>query len=219
MAMTPVPVFAEFTTTGGKMVLDFEDCQLIGEWGWSKVEKPPTGNSLVPYSQRDPRWSSIEIYPGYTLGGVGCLITCVSMVASLAGYDDTPDEVLSNLKTAGAMRAQYLAHPEKIPSAYKNLEWLGARDWRKKAADLDNLKDLLSYGPVIIEVEFKPGGDPPPTDQHFVLAKGFTENDQDLEIIDPWDGAETRLLERYALSQWNLKRAIYGARLLFVVGG
>jgi len=62
-----------------------------------------------------------------------------------------------------------------------------------------------------VETEFLPGGAPPPSDQHFVV--GLEIDGEDLIIADPWTGERTRLLQRYALDNWNLARALYGARL------
>ena len=67
---------------------------------------------------------------------------------------------------------------------------------------------------VIAEVDFIP-----PTarfNQHFVIIESFTADGDDMHIADPWDGARTKLLERYALDHWDLQRAIYGLRLLRV---
>lgn len=182
----------------------------------NRLEQNLTPTALTPYSQRDPRWRDCEYAPGYTLGRYGCYITCVTMLASLAGYTDTPPQAAANLKHAKAITGSYLKYPERIPTVYPNLKWSGSLDWRDKPADLPRLKQELESGPVIIEVEFRPGGTAPPIDQHFVLAKSFTADEHDLLIIDPWDGATTRLLERYALDHWDLARTIYGARLLKV---
>ena len=165
------------------------------------------------YSQRDPAWRDYEYAPGYTLGRWGCYITCVSMVASLVGYDDTPPETAEKLKFYGAIEGSYISNPCAIPDAYPELAWEGALHWRKIPAEIGVLKALLSGCPQIVEVEFSPGGEPPPHDQHFVLALDMSDHG-DLWIVDPWDGAETLLLERYALDHWDLSRAIYGVRRL-----
>ena len=177
--------------------------------------------ALTPYSQRDPLWRDYEYAHNYippaTLGRYGCYITCVAMLASLAGYDDTPPQVAAKLTAARAFTGSQLDHPERVTAAYPRLKWIESVNWRAKPADLARLSRELTAGPVILEVEFKPGGATPPTDQHFVLAQGLTPDGCDLHIIDPWDGASTNLLERYALDNWNLARAIYGARI-FKVG-
>ena len=58
------------------------------------------GPSLMLYSQRDPRWRN-EVYAGgLTFAAAGCYVTCVAMIASLAGYDDDPLEVARKLREA-----------------------------------------------------------------------------------------------------------------------
>ena len=107
-----------------------------------------------------------------------------------------------------------MTYPERIPQAYRALDWMGMLDWRSVAADLSRLQAELMRGPVIITVEFEPGGMAPPSGDHCVIAEAFSTNSFDLHIVDPWDGARTRLLERYARKRWSLARVITGARLL-----
>lgn len=179
-----------------------------------EIDTEPT---LTLYSQRDPEWRDEEYAPGYTFGAKGCLVTCVAMIASYAGYTDTPPQIATMLREQHCFVGGNLSNPQYIPIAYPALQWDGAVDWRKKAADLDALRDYVNQGPTVVEIEFVPGGAQPPDDQHFVIALDF-EGD-DLWIADPWDGSETLLLERYVeryAVNWNLARAIYGARLLRV---
>ncbi len=172
--------------------------------------------AMAAYSQRDPRWRD-EVYAGgLTIGQAGCYVTCVAMVASCAGYVDTPPQVALKLREAGCFSGALLANPHFIPNAYPALAWAGALDWRNRPANLVRLRAELERGPAIVEVEFWPGGAVPPQDQHFVVAQSLTDNG-DLVIIDPWDGAEVRLLARYAQEHWDLARAVYGLRLLRVV--
>ena len=177
---------------------------------------------LTQYSQRDARWRDYVYAPGYdwrglpfTLGRWGCYLTCVTMLTSLVGYDHTPVDVVKELQKVGAMVGTYVGNPCNVPNAYPELSWEGQLDWRDDPAPLPVLKALLSGCPQIVEVEFSPGGEKPPHDQHFVLGLDLSD-DGDLWIIDPWDGSETKLLERYALSHWDLSRAVYGVRRLEV---
>lgn len=171
---------------------------------------------MTLYSQRDPSWRNLVYSEGATFGEAGCYVTAVAMMASLAGYKDAPPEVARKLQEVGAFSGPFLSRPRRIPDAYPLLEWDGSIDWRNSPADLDRLRADLEQGPLIIEVEFRPGGARPPMDQHFVVAEGFTEDGTDLVVVDPWDGTRTRLLGRYALKHWNLTRAVYGARRLHV---
>jgi hypothetical protein len=138
------------------------------------------------------------------------------MIASVAGYTDDPRQVAAKLGRAQCFSGAYLSRPDNIPEAYPRLRWDGLLDWRHKPADMDRLRNELGDGPVIVEVEFRPGGVQPPHDQHFVVVERFASDNRDLWIVDPWDGSATKLLERYAMEHWDLPRAVYGARLLKV---
>lgn len=172
---------------------------------------PPTVYEMALYSQRDARWRDREFAGGMTFGQAGCYVTCVAMVISRAGYLDDPPLVAAKLAAVGCFSEAYLAKPERIVNCYPKMLYAGGLDWRNKAADLGRLKAELAKGPVICEVDFQPGG---VLNQHFVVAERFTTDDADLEIADPWDGSRTRLMQRYALANWNVARALYGARLL-----
>lgn len=178
-----------------------------------------TTPEVVLLAQRNPAWKDYEYAPGFTIGAKGCLITCCTMIIAAAGYDVTPVDVAKELARVGCFVGGDLIHPELIPEAYPKMRWVQRIDWRNRKLtpyDLASLEGLLEGGPVILEVEGKPGGAQPPTDQHFVIALRFIAGNSDLEIVDPWDGTYTHLLERYALAHWDLARAIYGARVLRV---
>lgn len=175
----------------------------------SIVRTHPT-RSLTPYSQRDPRWRH-EIYAGgLTFAKAGCYTVAVAIILSQR-YDDTPPQVADKLREAGAYTGPLLDHPERIPDAYPQFAYYGSPRWHDIPADVNRLRIALENGPVIAEADFQPGGT---FNQHFFVVEDFTPDDQDLVIIDPWDGAYTRLMERYALQHWSLARALYGLRLL-----
>jgi len=178
-----------------------------------EIDTEPT---LTLYSQRDPRWRDIEYVPGFPFGTKGCLVTAVTMIASYAGYIETPPEVAAKLRGFDCFVGGELSRPQNIPKAYPKLDWQGRIDWRDEPADIPALLDYVDQCPTIIEVDAHPGGTPPPKDAHFVVAIGYTEDESDLWIADPWDGSETLLLERYALTYWDLARAVFGVRLLRV---
>ncbi len=168
--------------------------------------------SLTLYSQRDPRWRDLVYAGGLTFAAAGCYVTAVAMILSLAGYKDDPPTVAAKLREAGCFTGALLTRPDRIPQAYPLMRYDGAALWHKVAADMEEFEIELSKGPVIIEVDFVP-----PTakfNQHFVIAERFTPDGDDLVIADPWDGARTWLLQRYAQDHWSLERALYGMRLL-----
>ena len=182
---------------------------------------PPPEPSIMmtAYSQNDPRWKDVVYAGGLTFGAAGCYVTCVAMIASLAGYTDTPPEFAAKLREVGAFVGALLSRPDKIPDAYPLLRYDGTVNWRNVPADLGILQDELNVGPVIVEVEFVPGGAQPPDDQHFVVAEMFSADGGDLVVADPWTGTRIKLLEKYAKVGWGLARALYGMRLLRVAEG
>ena len=159
------------------------------------------------YSQRDSRWRDKALVPGYNFAGFGHLTTCIAMVASLAGYTDTPPEVARKL--ASAYVGRFITNYELIPTVYPKLEWNGIVDWRGGTPDLRWLKSKL---PVIAEVAFVPGGAKVPRSRHYVIAESLTRCD--IQVIDPWTGTRCNLLERYALDNWNVRDAILQVLLL-----
>lgn len=196
--------------------------EIIGGWWlvWQLVGKDPIEGADVGmrrFCQRDPRWRDFVFAGGKTIGQKGCYLCCAAMIASLAGYPDSPPDLALGFERAGVFSGADLQYPERISLVYELLRYDGAIDWRSAPADLDRLQEELERGPVILEVEFIAGGERPPQDQHFVLAISFTKNAQDVIIVDPWDGWERSLLDRYAMEGWDLARAIYGMRLLRVV--
>jgi len=187
------------------------DCGLLTRSQWVQFEEVGPEQRITHYSQRDPRWRDVEYAGGLTFGAAGCYVTCVAMVLSLAGYTDTPPEVASKLHYVGAFVGANLSNAYRIPDAYPLTVWDGRHDW-DGPADVDVVRAELARGPTILEVDYNETT--ATQEQHFVVAVGLVGDD--IEIVDPWDGATTRLMERYALDHWDLARAVYGLRLLRV---
>lgn len=180
----------------------------------SAGDRAPTSGPMTPYSQRDPRWRSVEYAPGFSIGRWGCYLCCVAMLASAAGYEDTPPEVAAKLRAANVFEGGELLRVALISQAYPKLEYTGRYDWLNTPADMIRVRRELEKGPAIVEVDFRPSTSAVET--HFVLAWDFTEDGKDLYISDPWDGSDTLLMERYAEDDWTLSRAILGLRLIRV---
>lgn len=178
----------------------------------TSVPEQPDGAAqyaLMPYSQRDPRWARAVIAGRSTFASSGCYITCIAMLASLAGYTDTPPQVLRRLREAGAMSGAFLANPGAIPNAYPGLCWCGRVDWPRLLTDAElewYLRQVLR-GPVITRVRRGK------TD-HFVLAVGVTSSD--VMIIDPLDGEKRPLLPTYGTEPGGFHRHVWGVRLVRV---
>lgn len=181
--------------------------------GVSAGENDRHWTGMTLFSQNDPRWRDQEYAGGVTFGQAGCYVTCVAMVLSLSGYEDTPLEVARRLRQAKCFNGPLLTIPENIPQAYPRMRYDGTVRWHESDAQLTELWTALRDAPVIIEVDYKPGG---AFNQHFVVAVDWDEETLDLVIVDPIDGQEAQLIDRYSpeWQNWTLARAIYGMRLL-----
>jgi len=165
------------------------------------------------FSQRDPRWrDGLLGYSHKTIGNYGCALCCAAMVASLVEPEITPATLNNRLKQAGGFYNQIVLRWRIVPQVVPGLTFDGRADWRWGLADLEALRQELEQGPIIVQVDSHPGGR---LDTHFVLAIDVA-GESDLWVFDPWDGAEVRLLLRYAQRSWDLARAVYGMRLLRV---
>lgn len=201
----------------GVVTATIENVALMAPGGPQPTIQPP----LTLYSQRDPRWKDLVYAGGQTFGEAGCFVTCVAMVASLAGSCEEPPQVAEELERVGCFSEAYLDRPELIPQAYPGLRYDGTHKWHDTHADTDLFFDALREGPVITEVDFRPTTRE--FNQHFVVALEWDEVRNDLLIADPWDGQRAYLLERYRLAWYALaevkrfESAICGVRLLRVV--
>jgi len=131
---------------------------------------------ITPLSQRDPHWSNVPLgFSNLTIGGYGCTITCISMLACL-----NPDEVNARLKAVNGFSNGNLVIWTKIKEAIPWLEF----EWRGYSFDNERVKGAIdTYGACLVEVDFD-GKIATPSDKHWVLYKG------DQKMIDPWTGVE-----------------------------
>lgn len=203
---------------GGKIIIDYPDGRYqstsfdFGEPVASEPIAPPVPQMTL-YSQNDDQWKYKEYAPGVTFATAGCFVVCVAMIYSMTGSPDDPPVIAEALRRAGCFEGAYLTHPDKIPDACPSLGYYGTYRWHDVSADMSTVYENLKLGPVIMEVDFKPGG---AFNQHFVVAEWWNEETGDIDIADPWDGKRKSLPSAYSpvLGGWDLKRAIYGLRLL-----
>lgn len=121
---------------------------------------------MTPLSQQDPRWSSLKINnTQYTVGGYGCFITCVCMVAGIE-----PPEALKKLQFDRALLT------------WESIKNIGLEPLEK--AGWDNAKALeyvQANGQCISRVDWD-GNQLTDKDTHFVVLIG------NRQLIDPIDG-------------------------------
>ena len=174
-------------------------------------------HNVTPFSQRDPRWAGDSLgFSTSTLGGYGCAVTSIAMLASVAYPGMTPAIANVALRNENAFSGGDLIW-ERVSTAFDRLEFLGRYDWDKRmtAEQVSFVKRMIrEHGPQVLEVDFK--ARTAAQEQHFVLA--IAVDGDDLRIIDPWDGVEKSLLLAYGDSDndgvpdFDLARAIWGLR-------
>lgn len=146
------------------------------------------------YSQRDPRWKNRKL--GFsrtsTIGSDGCLLTDISNMLPVFGYDDNPAQVNEALKSVKAFSGGLIIW-SRVSKAYPNMKFI-------KLANSYNNSEVAWYVyikkvPVIVKVNIKLNSKQ--ILGHWVLFIG------DRKMVDPYDGkiktTSTYPLLKYAL--------------------
>lgn len=143
---------------------------------------------MTLYSQNDPRWKDIKLgTSNVTIGGYGCTITCLSMLANL-----TPDVVNAKMTMSGGYAQGNLVDWTKIKGIIPGLEL----EWRGYTYDNNAVKSAISrFGGCLIEVNAAPIGGT----RHWVVYVG------NQKLWDPWDGKEKPTSTYSALSFASIK--------------
>lgn len=183
------------------------------------VEPIPEPSRVIAYSQRDSRWSAATMGgTRQTIGRAGCAMVAAAAVLSQRRPDLTPLDVNVTLterngyNIVGGNEA-HLAW-DRLPTIYPELQWLGRESWTRPlyAGELDRIRGFIAEAPLVLWVDFYPLT--AAFNTHFVLAEEWL--DDDILVVDPWNGDRVGLLARYARPGQTLARAIWGYRRLVV---
>ena len=172
------------------------------------MEEEPLPRVPIAFSQRNPHWAHIPLGGSiYTIGSAGCAVVAAAMLGTLCEPTLTPNILVIRLNVAGGFTRDGLLIWAKVAELVEGLEFVSYHRWRGGPANVAQVRDALSQGPQILQVDWKPATSA--LDTHFVLGLGMTEDDEDLDIIDPWTGERGTLLNVYGKPDWDLARAIY----------
>ena len=193
------------------------------DW-WAKYGLVAAGYNAPPaptvraFAQTDPRWNTDRMGgTAQTIGGWGCAMCCACMVYSQRDPATNPQTFNAILSAHGGYNVlngeAHLAW-ERLPQMTPELQWLGRKDWTRRltTAELADVLAKIAARPLILWVDYKP--QTAAMDTHFVLALAANDTGTDVRILDPIDGAEAWLLQRYAAVGHDLARAIWGYREL-----
>ena len=146
--------------------------------------------NVKPLSQRDREWKDILLgfntNPTYSIGGYGCLITCLAVAANWYGRHTDPKKLNKKLKdVSGFANGGYYVW-NSITKIYPEIiEERRITPIPLTQHQVSEIKEWLDKGyPVMLMVDMYP--ETAPVDMHFVLLVGYSDNDW--TIADPWDG-------------------------------
>lgn len=152
-----------------------------------------TLKDIKPLSQRNPRWANTVLGfntdTQYTIGGYGCLITCLSMITQ-----DAVDFMNVRLKDIdGFANGGYYVwgSVSKLYDDIKELVTITPNSLTN--AQVQKIRDSLDAGyPVMFQIDMKP--ETAVTDMHYVLCIGYDPlDDNGYTILDPWYGDKREL--------------------------
>jgi len=138
---------------------------------------------IQKYSQQDPQWKTAKL--GFdkesTIGNFGCLLTCISMVASGYGLDVTPATLNERLKAAGGFQGAFLM-PYVVSNVLKGMTYKTYIDCKNQPAPLAEINSWLAMGKaVIIEVDWSPQAG---VQTHYMVT--YARKGDDYLIYDPY---------------------------------
>ena len=156
---------------------------------------------LKRFSQQDPQWKSklLGFDNECTVGNYGCLLTCMTMVASTYGFTDTPDSLNDKMKSIGGFQGAFVM-PYLIGKALTGMVYRNYLECQNQPAPLAEIDAYLSQGkPVIVEVDYSPKDG---VQNHWIVLSG--KQGDDYIIQDPWpypvDSQPVTLISRYGFA-------------------
>lgn len=151
--------------------------------------------------QKDTKWANQQLGTvAGTIGQYGCLLTCMSMLASYYGHNINPAEMDNWLKNNSGYVQGNLYRNDAFAREFPDCGYKDPIFCTNYTAPLDKINAELKAGrPVVVMVDF----DHDPNDgiqTHFVLIVGL--NDDGVYIInDPWYGDQVFFTGRYGIDQ------------------
>jgi len=146
--------------------------------------------TTAPLSQRDPRWSSLQLGFGdanSTIGNYGCTLSCLTLLANGYGFSETPATLNDKLKALGpgvgyAGDTRNLMLFTALDLALPGMRYLDRAWCDAVPAPMDRINAALDANQaVVIQLDQSPT---PFFQQHWVLLYG--REGGDYLIHDPW---------------------------------
>ena len=146
--------------------------------------------NIKPLNQRDPLWAKVILGdntdPQFTIGGYGCLITCLAMVSCYYGHPETPNSLNEKLKKAKKFTNGGFYVWGGLTAIDSDIQEKATLTPAKLTdAQIKEVKKSIDAGyPVMCQIDFQPLTATP--DMHYILLIGYS--DEDFTMADPWTG-------------------------------
>jgi Peptidase_C39 like family len=156
--------------------------------------------SLQIFSQLDPKWANQNLgTSNVTIGGYGCIITCLAMAMTYFGIDTNPAILDNNLTDYGGYSSgnmynfhgiEKVSNLKETQSVYSDCSDSGYN------AILEFIKEGVNNPNkiCIVQIDFIP--ETSEFDSHYVIVNKVTDSNN-IEIIDPWTGTIRPLSDYY----------------------
>lgn len=151
-----------------------------------KIQLPKT------YSQNDPQWRNKTLGSSGTIGDYGCLMTCVAMMCTYYGHEETPATLNEKLKRNGGYANGNLFVWGAIANIFPDIAYQGQTQTPDALSQtqMNTIKKTLDKGmPVILQIDTVPVTSA--FDEHWIMAIDY--DGDDFIVQDPWDGATKRI--------------------------
>ncbi|MFA5526932.1 MAG: hypothetical protein WC992_08915, partial [Acholeplasmataceae bacterium] len=154
------------------------------------------------YRQGDVPWGNIRLGGSpYTMATSGCLVTSITNQLIRFRPDLTPETLVRWLNSHEGFTSDGRLKMYKIEEFLPGLKLVNFKKWATQSAtqpvaqpaDLSQVRDGLRHGPVIIQVDYKPGT--PEVNAHWVLI--VEDLGDDFLLVDPINGEKVSLMEKY----------------------
>ena len=171
---------------------------------------PPTSGSAIDidsfprFSQRDPRWVSDKLGTSdSSMGGWGCVVTSNAAVYKYLGIDTDPGRL-------NKLMIEWNGYDDTnlwrwwTPGLYLPVTWEREPKGTTARGRIELVRALTNVGiPPVLCVDFNLAQ----TDlqSHFLIGLSVTE-DNDVIIMDSWDGKITSFKSRYGNPLWGIWR-------------
>lgn len=169
----------------------------------------PPGTAIDPatfprFSQRDPRWAGDRLgTSNSSFGGWGCLVTAAAAIFKSYGIDIDPGRLNKLMIDWNGFESANLWR-WWVPGLHLPVTWEREPAGTTARERIDLVKELTSKGTApILCVDFELASSD--LQSHFVVGLGVTD-DNDVIIMDTWDGQVKLFSKAYGSPLWGIWR-------------